>query len=265
VVTFTSTGLAVTGTLSATGNLAANGSVTITGGTPGVIANAALMVGNRSAAGDLSLIGFGYTTGQTNATVALGYVATSAVASGKGYLGFYTRDVTTDTAPTERLRITSAGALAVASASPIYLDGVSGVGNTYIHENSADSLQLVAGGVATATATSTGLAVAGTLSASDITSVTDATDATSTTAASLKTAGGLAVAKKTYCGDNIVMASATTLKLGGYTVATLPAAGTAGRTAYVTDATGPTYLGALTGGGAVVCPVFDNGVAWVSA
>lgn len=66
-------------------------------------------------------------------------------------------------------------------------------------------------------------------------------------------------------GVNLVMAAASTVQLGGYTVATLPAAGTAGRTAYVTDATAPTYLGALTGGGAVVCPVFDNGVAWVSA
>ena len=37
--------------------------------------------------------------------------------------------------------------------------------------------------------------------------VADTTDATSTTAASFKTAGGLAVAKKTYCGDNIVMDS----------------------------------------------------------
>ena len=37
-----------------------------------------------------------------------------------------------------------------------------------------------------------------------------------------------------------------------------------GATAYVTDATAPTYLGTLTGGGAVVCPVFYNGTAWVS-
>jgi len=60
--------------------------------------------------------------------------------------------------------------------------------------------------------------------------------------------------------------SAKTVRLGtGYTVATLPAAGTAGRRTYVTDALLPTYLGALTGGGAVVCPVFDNGTAWVSA
>jgi hypothetical protein len=51
---------------------------------------------------------------------------------------------------------------------------------------------------------------------------------------------------------------------GGYTVATLPA-GTVGMRAYVTDAVLPTYLGALTGGGAVTCPVFYNGAAWVSA
>ena len=55
----------------------------------------------------------------------------------------------------------------------------------------------------------------------------------------------------------------TTPMTVGYTVATLPA-GTTGMMAYVTDATTPTYLGALTGGGAVVCPVFYNGSAWLS-
>lgn len=57
---------------------------------------------------------------------------------------------------------------------------------------------------------------------------------------------------------------AGTTTTGGYTVATLPAAGTAGRRAYVTDATAPTFLGILTGGGSVVTPVFDNGTAWVA-
>jgi hypothetical protein len=52
----------------------------------------------------------------------------------------------------------------------------------------------------------------------------------------------------------------------GFTVATLPAAGTAGRRAFVTDqnAACPAVGGTLTGGGAVKCPVFDNGTAWVS-
>jgi len=56
----------------------------------------------------------------------------------------------------------------------------------------------------------------------------------------------------------------TTIKTGGYTVATLPA-GTVGQRAYVTDATAPTWNGALTGGGAVVVPVFRNATVWVSA
>lgn len=75
----------------------------------------------------------------------------------------------------------------------------------------------------------------------------------------------------TYAGASVFRVTGTgtvtaseTISTGGYTVATLPAAGTAGRRAYVTDATAPTFLGALTGGGAVKCPVFDNGVAWVA-
>lgn len=51
----------------------------------------------------------------------------------------------------------------------------------------------------------------------------------------------------------------------GYTVATLPVAGTAGRMAYVTDALAPSFLTTVVGGGAVVAPVFDNGTNWVGA
>lgn len=49
-----------------------------------------------------------------------------------------------------------------------------------------------------------------------------------------------------------------------YTVATLPAAGIQGRRAWVTDALAPVFLTPVAGGGAVVCPVFDNGTAWVA-
>ncbi|MEO6176763.1 MAG: hypothetical protein ABIP27_16550 [Flavobacterium circumlabens] len=59
------------------------------------------------------------------------------------------------------------------------------------------------------------------------------------------------------------IATTDQIKLKSYTVATLPA-GVIGDVAYVTDATSPTYLGNLTGGGAVKCPVFYNGSAWVS-
>lgn len=52
-------------------------------------------------------------------------------------------------------------------------------------------------------------------------------------------------------------------QLNGYTVATLPA-GVTGYIAYVTDALAPTFGTAVTGGGAVVIPVFYNGANWVS-
>ena len=59
------------------------------------------------------------------------------------------------------------------------------------------------------------------------------------------------------------ISATTTTKTGGYTVATLPA-GIVGMHAYVTDATAPTFLGLLVGGGTVTTPVFYNGTAWVS-
>jgi hypothetical protein len=67
----------------------------------------------------------------------------------------------------------------------------------------------------------------------------------------------LATAMRVYNTKTVAVGSA-------FTVATLPAAGTQGRRAWVTDALAPTFLGTLTGGGAVVTPVFDNGTAWVA-
>lgn len=60
-----------------------------------------------------------------------------------------------------------------------------------------------------------------------------------------------------------------TLNTSGYTVATLPSTAATGmitgaRT-YVTDATTPTFLGTFVGGGAIKCPAFYNGTAWVAA
>jgi hypothetical protein len=78
---------------------------------------------------------------------------------------------------------------------------------------------------------------------------------TLTEAVSVSSTGTLTAA------ENII--SSGIVRTRSYTVATLPA-GTQGDMAWVTDATAPTYLGALTGGGAVVCPVFFNGSAWVS-
>jgi hypothetical protein len=75
--------------------------------------------------------------------------------------------------------------------------------------------------------------------------------------------GGVSIANTTDPGAGNLSVTGT-IRTQGYTVATLPAAGTVGRKAYVTDALAPTFLTAIVGGGAVKCPVFDNGTAWVA-
>lgn len=61
-----------------------------------------------------------------------------------------------------------------------------------------------------------------------------------------------------------VVTAAVPVKLPTYTVATLPAAATAGAgaTAYVTDALAPTFLTAVVGGGAIPTTVFSDGTSW---
>lgn len=61
----------------------------------------------------------------------------------------------------------------------------------------------------------------------------------------------------------VAVASGGTGSGVAYTVATLPAAGTQGRRAWVTNALAPAFGAAPVGGGAVVIPVFDNGTAWI--
>ena len=78
-------------------------------------------------------------------------------------------------------------------------------------------------------------------------------------------AGGFSILTRNTSNGSVEIISKKTIdKLTTYTVSTLPT-GEQGDTAMVTDATAPTYLGALTGGGSVKCPVFYNGTAWVSA
>ena len=71
------------------------------------------------------------------------------------------------------------------------------------------------------------------------------------------TQNALATAMRVYNNKTVTIGAA-------FTVSTLPTAGTQGRRTWVTDALAPTFLGTLTGGGAVVTPVFDNGSAWVA-
>ena len=65
-----------------------------------------------SAVNNLVQTVYGYATAATTySPAAMGFIVTSAAGNTKGDLLFATRDVTTDTAPTERMRISSAGAM----------------------------------------------------------------------------------------------------------------------------------------------------------
>jgi hypothetical protein len=77
--------------------------------TPSTFTNA-VNIWNGTTVGGYSNITFGYNTlGLTNAAAYMGFVSTSSSGNGKGDFVFGTRDVTTDTAATERLRIASNG------------------------------------------------------------------------------------------------------------------------------------------------------------
>jgi hypothetical protein len=77
----------------------------------------------------------------------------------------------------------------------------------------------------------------------------------------LQTGSGPTTAVTIDTAQNTVLAG--TIRMAAYTVATLPAAGTAGRRAYVTNALTPVSLSAVVGGGSVTVPVFDNGTTWI--
>ena len=77
-------------------------------------------------------------------------------------------------------------------------------------------------------------------------------------------AGTTGTAQNTLAVAARIYNNKTMLTGAGFTVATLPSGATQGARAFVTDATAPSFLGTLTGSGAVVCPVFYNGTAWVA-
>ena len=194
--------------------------------------NPTFISANLSAALPVTSGGTGLTTIPTNGKLLIG--------NGTGY------SLNTLTAGAGITVTNGAGTITVAPS------GVTSVGGT----------GTVNGITLTGTVTTTGnLTLGATLSGVSLTTqvsgtlpiANGGTGTTSTTFASLTTnvSGILPVAN----GGNGLGAA--------YTVATLPAAGTQGRRSWVTNALAPTFLAAPVGGGAVVCPVFDNGTAWV--
>lgn len=88
--------------------------------TIGARASSAISIENgNGAVGNISQIGFGYTNSgaTTNVPSAIGFITTSTASNTYGDLYFATRNVNTDTAPTERFRIGSVGQLGIGGAN----------------------------------------------------------------------------------------------------------------------------------------------------
>ena len=95
------------------GTTAPSGKLSV-GGTQGstIGSNVALLLGNTgdaAAVGNLIQIGLHYNPDGSTISTAMGSVITSSAGFTKSDIFFATRDVTTDTAPTERMRITADG------------------------------------------------------------------------------------------------------------------------------------------------------------
>jgi hypothetical protein len=95
----------------------------------GVASNALLLLSQGGILNELSQILFGYTV--TTSPAVISYKTTDAAAYTKGALIFATRDVTTDTAPTERMSISSTGAVELTSTSPKITFTPSGYAGSY--------------------------------------------------------------------------------------------------------------------------------------
>jgi len=143
--------------------------------------------------------------------------------------------------------------------------------------NTQNLFELDVNGILTNTASiiNSTQATAGALQITDMTAGAGANikltgDGTTTPTKYLRVTGGVfEIVNSAYNGiplslnDSGNLTVSGTINTGGYTVETLPVAAAGGR-AYVTDATTPTFLGPLTGGGTTVTPVFYNGTAWVA-
>lgn len=74
--------------------------------------NCYLLIGSaESGAGAFYSIGFGYNSGATNAPGFIGLTTTDNGGNTKGKISFHTRNVTTDTAPTENAYVSEVGAI----------------------------------------------------------------------------------------------------------------------------------------------------------
>jgi hypothetical protein len=84
----------------------------------GGIGTPQLRVGSMNNTNVYAQIGFGWGGTSTYSPITLGIKGTSGVSNGKGDFVLNTRDATTDSAPTEKFRITSAGNVGIGTTGP---------------------------------------------------------------------------------------------------------------------------------------------------
>jgi hypothetical protein len=118
--------------------------------TLGAKASTGLLIENNGSVGNVSQIGLGYTFSSTNHPIAIAAVTTSGSGSTRADLVFATRDLTTDVAPTERLRIDSSGRLLVGTSTSvenvggiIQVNGGNATINTFVANSAAYRLYFV--------------------------------------------------------------------------------------------------------------------------
>jgi hypothetical protein len=81
-------------------------------------ASTAIAIYNPTNIGAYSQISFGYTTSTTNAAAYIGFISTNQTSNGFGDLVFGTRSVSTDTQPSEKMRILSGGNVGIGETNP---------------------------------------------------------------------------------------------------------------------------------------------------
>jgi hypothetical protein len=161
--------------------------------------------------------------------------------------------------PTEKMRIASTGGVSIGSTTD------PGAGKILVANEGSSGAYTSINGAGTV---KTILALASNTMAGDATRVRSGGGGVSleNSSGSVMVAafesGGVSIGNTTDPGATNLSVSGT-VRTQGYTVATLPAAGTAGRKTYVTNALAPAFGSAVVGGGAVVIPVFDNGTTWI--
>ena len=112
VINITKTGNVGIGSLDATGPVSPLHVQTGVVTNQGKWSDCAVALDNRTNVGSYSQIGFGYTHQTTYASAYLGYISTNQASNGFGDIVFGTRSVSSDTQPTERMRILSDGTIA---------------------------------------------------------------------------------------------------------------------------------------------------------